>query len=112
MQLMASEDAEYASTEEDAVSEGGIPRDPPQRDKGALHQVGRAHPTLVKVETYATCFGSTPHATVVEVRDSGVAVLDGSDAARIEEQVKNLAHNPLPIHDPNTYPERFNRNAI
>ena len=48
---------------------------------------------------------------VVEVKSSGVAVSEGSDAARIEEQIKNLAHNPLPILDPNTYLERFNRSA-
>ena len=46
---------------------------------------------------------------VVEVRDSGVAVVEGSDAARIEEQVKNLAHNPLPVL--NTNPERFDRST-
>ena len=46
------------------------------------------------------------------MRDSGVAVLERSDVARIEEQVKILPHNPLPIHDANTYPERFNWNAI
>ena len=49
---------------------------------------------------------------MVEVRDSGVAVLEGSDAARIGEQVKILAHNPLPILDANAYSERFNWNAI
>ena len=49
---------------------------------------------------------------VVEVRDSGVAVLEESVAARIEEQVKILAHNPLPILNANAYLERFQRNAI
>lgn len=48
---------------------------------------------------------------VLEVKDSGVADLEGSDAARIEELFKNLAHKPLLILDPNTHPERFNRSA-
>ena len=46
---------------------------------------------------------------VVEIKPSGVAVLEGSDAARVEEQVKNIAHSQLPILDHNTYPERFCR---
>ena len=44
---------------------------------------------------------------VVEIKPSRVAVLEGSDAARVEEQVKNIAHGQLPIMDHNTYPERF-----
>ena len=38
-----------------------------------------------------------------------MAVLEGSDAARIEEQIKNIAHCPLPILDTKVYPERFYR---
>ena len=30
---------------------------------------------------------------VVEIKPSGVAVLEGSDAARVEEQVNNIAHS-------------------
>ena len=51
-----------------------------------------------------------PHVLrVVEIKASGVALLEGSDAARIEEQQKNIAHCPLPILDGNMYPERFYR---
>ena len=41
---------------------------------------------------------------MVEVRDSEVAMLEGVDAVRIEELLKNIAHNPLPILDHNLYP--------
>ena len=41
---------------------------------------------------------------VVEVKDSGVAILQGSDAARIKEHLKNIL-------DPYLYPERFYRGA-
>ena len=41
-----------------------------------------------------------PHVLrVVEIRPAGVAVLEGSDAAKIEKQIKNMAHCPLPILD-------------
>ena len=46
---------------------------------------------------------------VVEIKPTGVALLEGSDAARVEEQQKNIAHCPLPILDTNLYPERFYR---
>ena len=46
---------------------------------------------------------------VVDIKPSGVAVLGGSDAARVEEQVINIAHSQLPILDHNTHPERFYR---
>ena len=53
---------------------------------------------------------SRPHVLrVVEVRDSGVVVMEGSDAARREEQVKNVAHCPLPILDTRLYPGRYFR---
>ena len=44
---------------------------------------------------------------VVEVRDSGVVVLEGTDAAGIEEHINNIAHNPPPVLDHNLYPKRF-----
>ena len=44
---------------------------------------------------------------VVEMKPSGMALLKGSDATRVEEQVKNIAHSQLPILDHNTLPERF-----
>ena len=45
------------------------------------------------------------------LKDSRVAVLEGSDAARIEEQLKNIAHDPQPILDHNLYLERLHRGA-
>ena len=48
---------------------------------------------------------------VMEVKNSGGALLEGSDAAKIGEQLKNIALNPLPILDHNLYPERFYRGA-
>lgn len=42
-----------------------------------------------------------------EVKDSGVAVLEGSDATKMEEQPKNIAHTPLPILEYKPYSERF-----
>ena len=64
---------------------------------------------LLKQQTDNTLDASVgPHVLrVVEMRPSGVAVLEGSDAARIEEQIKNIAHNPLHILDHNTYLGRF-----
>ena len=51
---------------------------------------------------------ASPHILrVVEIKPTGVAVLEGSDGARVEEQVKNIAHSRLPILDHNTLPERF-----
>ena len=41
------------------------------------------------------------------IKDSGVAVLEGSDAARIEERLKDIAHNPLPIQIHNLHLKRF-----
>ena len=53
---------------------------------------------------------SRPHVLrIVELKDSGVVVMEGSDAARWEEQVKNFAHCPLPILDTNMYPARYYR---
>ena len=48
---------------------------------------------------------SRPHVLrIVEMKESGVALMEGSDAARCEEQVKNVAHCPLPILDTSMYP--------
>ena len=44
---------------------------------------------------------------VVELRPSGVVVLEGSDATRVQRQVKDIAHSPLPILDPSLHPDRF-----
>ena len=46
---------------------------------------------------------------VVELRSSGVVVLEGSDAARMLCQVKDIAHSSLPILDPSLHPNRFYR---
>ena len=46
---------------------------------------------------------------VVELRPSGVVVLEGSDAARVHRQVKDIADSPLPILDPSLHPDRFYR---
>ena len=40
-------------------------------------------------------------ASILEIKASGVALLEGSDAARVEEQHKNIAPCPLPILDSN-----------
>ena len=46
-----------------------------------------------------------PHVLrIVEIRPSGAVVLEGSDAATREEQIKYIAHRPLPILDRNMYP--------
>ena len=51
-----------------------------------------------------------PHVLrIVEIRPSGPVVMEGSDAARREEQIKNIVHCPLPILDTNMYPERYFR---
>ena len=51
-----------------------------------------------------------PHVLrIVEIRPSGSVVMEGSDAARREKQIKNIAHCPLPILDTNMYPERYFR---
>ena len=48
---------------------------------------------------------------VVKVKDFGVEGMKGSDAARIKEQLKNIAHNSPPILDHNLYVERFYQGA-
>ena len=43
---------------------------------------------------------SRPHVLrIVEINPSGVVLMGGSDAARREDLVKNMAHDPLPILD-------------
>ena len=59
----------------------------------------------VKVNTLKA--PSRPHVLrIVEIKPSGVVVMEGSDAARREEQIKNIAHSSLPILDTKMYPER------
>ena len=51
-----------------------------------------------------------PHVLrIVEIRPSGAVVMEGSNAARREEQIRNIAHCPLPILDTNMDPERYFR---
>ena len=53
---------------------------------------------------------SRPHVLrIVEVKPSGVVLMEGSDAARREEHIKDIAHSPLPILDTNKYPECYFR---
>ena len=62
----------------------------------------------VKVNTLEA--PTRPHVLrIVEIKPSGVVVMEGSDAARREEQIKNIAHCPLPILDTKMYPERYFR---
>ena len=51
-----------------------------------------------------------PHVLrVVELRKSGVAILQGSDATTLSHQVSKLAHCSVPVIDTNLYPETFVR---
>ena len=51
-----------------------------------------------------------PHVLrIVELRASGVVVLEGSDAARCTRQMKDVAHCPLPILDTTLHPGRYYR---
>ena len=51
-----------------------------------------------------------PHVLrVIELRKSGVAILQGSDATTISHQVSKLAHCSVPVIDTNLYPETFVR---
>ena len=66
---------------------------------------------MLKQQTDSTLDApARPHVLrVVEIKKSGVALLEGSDADRIEEQQKNIAHYLLPILDTKLYAERFYR---
>ena len=69
---------------------------------------------MLKQQTDSTLDAlARPHIRrVVEIKQSGVALLEGSDAARVEEQQKNIAYCPLPILDTKLYPERFYRGPL
>ena len=64
---------------------------------------------MLKQQIYNTLDApARPHVLqVVKIKASGVALLEQSDAARIEEQQNIIAQCPLPIVDNNMYPERF-----
>ena len=50
---------------------------------------------------------------VVDLKPSGVAVLQGSDGTTIDHQVTQLAHCSVPIADTNLYPHKYVRtNAV
>ena len=49
-----------------------------------------------------------PHVLrILEMRPSGVVVLEGSNAARCSRQLKDVAHCPLPIVDTRLYRGRY-----
>ena len=49
-----------------------------------------------------------PHVLcILEVKPSGVVLMEGNDVGRKEEQIKNVAQWPLPILDTTMYPERY-----
>ena len=68
---------------------------------------------MVKRETKNTLEApSYPHVLrIVELRKSGVVILEGSDAARCTKQMKDVAHCPLPILDTTLHPGRYWRGA-
>jgi len=68
---------------------------------------------LLKQETSHTLEAPAyPHVLrIVEVRASGVVLLEGSDAARCTRQLKDVGHCPLPILDDKLYPGRYYRGA-
>ena len=46
---------------------------------------------------------------IVEMRGSGVVILQGSDAATISQQVSQIARCTVPISDTKLYPDRYVR---
>ena len=49
-----------------------------------------------------------PHVLrILEMRPSGVVILEGKDDARCSRQLKDVAHCPLPILDTRLYPGRY-----
>ena len=68
---------------------------------------------MVKRETKNTLQAPAhPHVLrIVELRASGVVILEGSDAARCTKQMKDVAHCPLPILDTTLHPGRCWRGA-
>ena len=68
---------------------------------------------MVKRETKNTLqTPAHPHVLrIVELRASGVVILEGSDAARCTKQMKDVAHCPLPILDTTLHPGRYWRGA-
>ena len=46
---------------------------------------------------------------IVELRDSGIAVLGGRDGTTMQEQVKHIAHYIVPVGDKRVYPELYDR---
>ena len=49
---------------------------------------------------------------IVELPPSGIVVLEGSDAARVQRQIKVVAHSTLPILDPALHPDRSYRGPL
>ena len=54
-----------------------------------------------------------PHVLrILEIRPTGIVILEGSDAARCSRQLKDVAHCPLPILDTRLYPGRYYRKFV
>ena len=68
---------------------------------------------MVKRETKNTLQAPAhPHVLrIVELRASGVVILEGSDAARCTKEMKDVAHCHLPILDTTLHPGRYWRGA-
>ena len=66
---------------------------------------------MVRRESKHTMMVKThPHVLrIIEIRASGIVVLEGSDAARCTKMIKDVAHCPLPIEDTRLYPGRYYR---
>ena len=66
---------------------------------------------LLKHETKNTSEAPAyPHVLrILEIRPTGVAILEGSDAAHCSRRLKDVAHCLLPILDTRLYPGRYYR---
>ena len=63
-----------------------------------------------KVKPTALEAPAVPHVLrIVELRRSGIVILEGSDSARCTKQMKDVAHCPLPILNTTLHPGRYYR---
>ena len=76
------------------VRGGGWDRPKPNFKVGEDVLVGRQTKGTLDIATYPQVL------QVTEVKGHGVLELEGSDGVRICEQVKNVAHCPVPVLDP------------
>ena len=49
---------------------------------------------------------------IVEHRPFGIVILEGSDVARTQHQIKDVAHSPPPILNPALHPNLFYQGPI